>query len=608
GIWQSYTWVDVLEQVTQLAGGLAALGFKRGDRISIVGDNRPHLYWGMLAAQCLGGVPVPLYQDSVENEMAFIMEHAEVRFALVEDQEQADKMINVMDRCPKLEWVVYKDARGLRNYEEKFLLSYETLREKGRDFLAAHPGFFEAEVAKGRPEDMAVICYTSGTTGQPKGVMLSHGNFIFSNRELVAFEHLGQEVALAYLPMAWVGDFFLSFGVSIIAGFTVNCPESASTVLQDLKETGPTLFFAPPRIWENLLTSVMIRMDDAAAFKRALFNYFMKLATRLQKTKSKGAPIGFKDRVLYQVGRFLVYGPLLDQLGLSRLKLAYTAGEAMGPDTFDFFRSMGINLKQIYAMTEAGIFMAVPKDDDVRSDTNGPPVPWVDLRISDKGEVQIRGKGIFSGYLKNEKATKESFDGEYFRTGDAGFLDKDGHLNIIDRVKDVSHLQNGMMFAPKFIENKLKFSPFIKEAVTVGNDRPFVVAMVCIDMEAVGNWAERRHLAFTGYTDLSQKPEVYDLITEEVKKINHSLAELEQTRGAVVRRFLLLHKELDADDQEITRTRKVRRGFINEKYKEIITALYDGSQHVTMEAKVTFEDGRTSMVKADLAIREVNAG
>ncbi|MDH5750815.1 MAG: AMP-binding protein [Deltaproteobacteria bacterium] len=607
GIWQSYGWGESLENVRTLAAGLSTLGLKRGDKVCIVGDNRPHLYWGMLATQALGGVPVPLYQDSIEKEMAFIVDHAEARFVLVEDQEQADKMLSIKDTCPRLEWVIYKDPRGLRNYQETYLLSYAAVQEAGRELLKRTPGFFEDQVARGRSDELAVICYTSGTTGVPKGVMLCHGNFILSSHELQKYEALGNESIMAYLPMAWVGDFFLSLGLAIVGGYTVNCPESGSTVMQDLKEIGPTIFFGPPRIWENLLTTVMIRMEDASWIKRRMFHYFIGHAMRMQKKINRHQKTGLGERLLYQLGRLLVYGPLTDRLGLNRLKLAYTAGEAMGPDTFDFFRSLGINLKQIYAMTEAGIFMAVPMNGDVRSDTNGPPVPWIDLKISPSGEVLIRGPGMFTGYLKNEEATQGAFQDGYFKTGDAGFLDKDGHLVIIDRVKDVSHLQDGTMFAPKFLENKLKFSPYIKEAVAIGQARPFVTAMLNIDLEAVGSWAERRNIAFTGYTDLAQKSQVYELVLAEVNKVNASLAEEERTQGTTIRRFLILHKELDPDDEEITRTRKVRRGFIGEKYKALIEALYSDATNVSTEAKVTFEDGRTAMVKANLEIRNTAA-
>lgn len=611
GIWQSYSWEAAWEQVRTFAEGLAALGFQRGDRICIVGDNRPHLYLGMLAAQCLGGIPVPLYQDSIEREMQFIVAHAEVRFALVEDQEQADKLINVKAECPRLQYVIYRDPRGMRNYKLDYLLGYEAVQQLGRGFGKERPDYVMQEIGKGSDEDLAVICYTSGTTGRPKGVMLTHRNFAVSSKNIIAYEGMHDESALAYLPMAWVGDFFLSFGMALTGGFTVNCPESGATVMQDLREIGPTLFFGPPRVWENLLTSVMIRMDDAAWIKRKLFRYFVDQAVRMQKRRTRSGPgaragrPSWIDRALYALGSLLVFSPLRDSLGMGKLRIAYTAGEAIGPELLDFFRAIGINLKQLYGQTEASVFIALQTGDKIKSDTCGPPLPWVPIRISASGEVEFTGPGVFKGYFKNDEATRATFDGEWVRTGDAGLIDHDGHLKIIDRVKDVSKLSDGTLFAPKYLENKVKFSPYVKECVCVGQGRPYVGALINIDAEAVGNWCERRNITYTSYTDLAQKPEVYDLVADEIRKANLAIAEDEQLRGAQIRRFLVLHKELDADDEEVTRTRKVRRGFVGEKYKDLIDALYSEAQHVSTQTKVTFEDGRTATVRADLGIREV---
>ena len=605
GIWQSYTWEQVWTQVRELAEGFAALGFGRGDRICIVGDNRPHLYWGMLAAQCLGGVPVPLYQDSIEREMQFIVEHAEARFALVEDQEQADKFINIKAQCPKLEWLIYRDPRGMRNYRQPYLLGYEAVRERGRAFAGEHPQHLEREIAQCTEEDLAVICYTSGTTGRPKGVMLTHRNFAVASEDLIEYERMHDENLIAYLPMAWVGDFGLSFALALAGGYTVNCPENGATVMADLREVGPTVFIGPPRIWENLLTSVMIRMDDAAWIKRKFFHFFVGRAVALEKARERGRAPSWTGRILAALGGALVYGPLRDSLGLGRIRIAYTAGEAIGPELLCFFRAIGINLKQFYGQTEASVYVAIPRDGRVKSDTCGPPVPWTEVRVSESGEVEYRGPGVFKGYFKNPDATRAVFDGDWVKTGDAGFIDRDGHLKIVDRVKDVSRLTDGTLFAPKYIENQVKFSPFVKECVCVGQDRSYVAALVNIDPQAVGNWCERRNVTYTSYTDLAQKPEVYNLIAEEIAKANRTLAGDEQLRGAQIHRFLILHKELDADDEEITRTRKLRRGFISEKYKDLIDALYSGARHVTTQTKLTFEDGRTALVKADLGIRDV---
>jgi long-chain acyl-CoA synthetase len=607
GIWQPHTWREYLAEARLIALGLAALGLRRGDKTAIVGDNRPPLYWAMVATQALGGVPVPLYQDSIEREMQFIVDHAEARIAVVEDQEQVDKLLHVKAQCAHLEHIVYDDPRGMRHYTDPCLVSLEELRERGKKFAQENPGYYEQEVERGRGGDIAVICYTSGTTGQPKGAMLSHDNLIVTARNAIEQEGLREtDQVLAYLPMAWVGDHMFSFAQSIVAGFTTNCPESAATILHDLREIGPTYFFAPPRIWENILTSVMIRIDDASWVKRRMVHFFLDVARRVERRRLARQPVPIDARLLYLLGRVLVYGPLRDNLGMRRIRVAYTAGEAIGPELFEFYRSLGINVKQLYGMTESSALVCIQQDGDVKLDTVGPPLPGVEVRIGESGEVVYRSPGVFQGYFKNPEATRETLEDGWLHSGDAGMFDKDGHLKIIDRARDVGRLGDGTMFAPKYLENKLKFSPYVKEAVCVGHGRPFVAALVNIDLQAVGSWAERRNIAYTSYTDLSQKPEVYELVRQEVARVNRSLLDEEALRGAQIRRFLLLHKELDADDQEITRTRKVRRGFIAEKYAPLIEALYSDSGSVQVQAQVTYEDGRTGVIRADIRISEAS--
>jgi long-chain acyl-CoA synthetase len=609
GIWQSYTWREYFEQSRRIATGLASLGFARGDKLAIIGDNRPPLYWATMACQALGGIPVPIYQDSIEKEMRYIVDHAEVRFAVVEDQEQVDKLLQVKGCGSRLDYLVYDDPRGMRGYAEPFLLSLDELRARGRKFEAEHPGYFDTEIAKGTADDTAIICYTSGTTGTPKGTMLSHRNLIVTAENAARAESLrDDEEILSYLPMAWVGDHIFSYAQAIIVGFTASCPESPATVLHDLKEIGPTYFFAPPRIWENLLTSVMIRIEDAAWPKRRLVSFFLDLAQGLERRRLAGQPVTVWRRLLLPLGEALVYGPLRDNLGLRRIRRAYTAGEAIGPEIFVFFRAIGVNIKNLYGMTEASVFLSIQKDGDVRLDTVGTPIPDVELRLSADGEVLYRSPGIFQGYYKDPEATRRATEDGWVRSGDAGFIDHAGHLRIIDRAKDVSRLADGTMFAPKYLENKLKFSPYVKEAVCIGQGRRFVTALINIDLAAVGNWAERRGVAYTSYADLSQKPEIYDLVRAEVERVNRGLLEDEVLKGAQIRKFLILHKELDPDDEEITRTRKVRRGYISQKYAPLIEALYGEDDHVEVEARVTYEDGRTGLVRADVRIQDVTAG
>ena len=606
GIWQSWTWGTVADEVRALACGLAALGFKPGDMLVIVGDNRPQLYWAMVAAQTLGGVPVPVYQDSVAAEIQYVVEHVGARFAVVEDQEQVDKLLEVKDRCPTLEHIIFKNPRGLRHYGQPFLHAYAEVQEQGRGFDADNPDFFESAVARGKGGDLAIILYTSGTTGRAKGVMLSFDNVIITARNGIELEGLTEnEEVLAYLPMAWVGDNLFSFAQSYVGGFCVSCPESGDTVLTDLREIGVTYFFAPPRIFENILTQVMIRIEDAGWLKRRMFDYFMGHARRVGTRILDGKPVALTDRLLYGIGRWLVYEPLKNVLGFSRIRLAYTAGEAIGPDIFDFYRSLGMNVKQLYGSTEASIFITIQPDGQVKPDTVGVPAKEVEIRIADDGEVMFRSPGVFMGYFKNDEATREAKTGDgWVHTGDAGFFDADGHLKIIDRAKDVGKVKDNTMFAPKYLENKLKFFPYIKEAVTFGDGRDYVAAFVNIDLEAVGDWAERRNMAYSGYTDLAGQEPVYDLIQECVEKVNRDLAGEPRLADSQIKRFLILHKELDADDGELTRTRKVRRRVIAEKYGALIEALYSDTDHCPVEAMVTFEDGRTGMIKADLRIRE----
>ncbi|MGC8810853.1 MAG: AMP-dependent synthetase/ligase [bacterium] len=606
GIWQSYSWEDYLENTRLFALGLAALGFRRGDKLSVIGDNRPQLYFAQMAALCLGGIPVPLYQDAIERELEYIIAHSEARFIVAEDQEQVDKMLALRGKIPSMEMIIYDDPRGMRNYKQPYLKSFVEVQALGKEFAKSHPQYFEEEVAKGKPDDIALIAYTSGTTGNPKGVVLTHANLLTNVRLIKkAEDYRDTDQTMAYLPMAWIGDSIYSLAMLFDIGFTTNCPESASTVLRDMREIGPTIIFCPPRIWENILTNILVKMEDAAWIKQKMFNYFIEIARKVSTLELKKESVPLKLRLLYALGEFLVYAPLRDNLGMRKLRFAYTAGAALGPEVFQFYRSIGINLKQVYGLTETSAMCTYQPDDEVKLETVGKPLPGIELKITESGEVLIKSPGVFQGYYKHPEATAEALKNGWLHTGDAGIIDKDGHLIIIDRAKDVSTLANGTIFAPQYIENKLKFSPYIKEAVTIGQGKEFVTAMINIDMQSVGNWAERRNVGYTSYTDLSQKPEVYDLITQEVRKVNASLAKEEKLRRAQIRRFLILHKELDPDDAEITRTRKLRRGFIAQKYADLIDALYAGKDRIEVETKITYEDGRTANIRAFLKIKEV---
>ncbi len=605
GIWQTWTWSQVAQEVRNLAGGLASIGFKRGDKLAIVGDNRPRLYWGMAAAQCLGGVPVPLYQDSVAQEMEYVINHADIRFALVEDQEQVDKMLEVISACPALEQVFYDDPRGMRHYSHDGLEDYDSLIESGKKFNSENPNHLDTEVNRGTGRDISVILYTSGTTGYPKGVILNYQNILSTVERSIEFDSLTKnEECLAYLPMAWVGDHFFSYAQSYVAGFCVSCPESGATVMEDMKELGPTYFFSPPRIFESILTSVLVRMEDASWIKRKMFDFFMSVAKRCGTDILEKRSVNVVDRILYMLGRLLVYGPLKNTMGFSKIRLAYTAGEAIGPEIFDFFRSLGINIKQLYGQTEASVYISLQADNEVRPDTVGRPFPGVDLKITERGEVIYKSSGVFQSYYKNPEATLETRTGDgWVYTGDAGYFDDEGHLKIIDRVKDVGKLNDGTLFAPKYLECKLKFFPQISEVVTFGDARDYVSAMVNIDLEAVGNWAERKGIAYASYQELAADPQVYKLIQGCIESTNADLANDSQMAGAQIKRFLILHKELDADDGELTRTRKVRRRIITERFDSLIEALYADADIGHIENVVTFEDGRKGTMAADLQIQ-----
>jgi long-chain acyl-CoA synthetase len=604
GIWQTWTWKHFADEARFLAAGLAAQGLSRGSHIALISDNRPRLYAMMAAAQCLGAIPVPLYQDAVATEMAFPIQNAQIGFAFAEDQEQVDKLLEILPQCPTLKRIYYDDPRGMRRYAQPELMAYDKLLELGRDAYRRDPAFIETEIARGAADDTAGMFFTSGTTGVAKGVVHSHASLLGPSLTAARMEHLGErDVILAYLPPAWIGQNIFSCAQAFVTGYCICCPESAETVMTDMREIGPTYYFAPPAVLERLLTQVSIRMEDASRVKRWLYGYFMGVARRVGGAILDGSPVGALDRALYWVGDLVVYGPLRNVLGMSRVKVGYTAGEAIGPDLFRFYRSIGINLKQLYGSTETAVFVCIQPDGQVKADTAGPAVPGVELRFSPERELLIRSPGLFREYYRNPEATLQAKDAEgWFHTGDAGYFDPDGHVKIIDRVKDVGALSDGTLFAPKYLENKLKFFPYIREAVCFGDRRDKVCAFINIDPDAVGNWAEKRNMPYSGYTDLASRDEVYDLVRECIERVNADLAAEPEIANSQIHRFLILHKELEADDGELTRSRKVRRGFIGEKYGSLVSALYAGKSSVHVEAQVRYEDGRTGTYSADLRI------
>ncbi len=611
GIWQSWTWGEVHEIVRAYASGLRSLGLERGGKIAIVGYNRPYLYWTMAAAQWIGAIPIPVYADSVAEEMAYVLAHAEVTHAAVQDQEQVDKLLSVSEQVPQLAHVLYDEERGLRDYDHSRLHSIASIVEEGRARLSepAEVERVERELQAGRGSDLAIILYTSGTTGRPKGVMLTSEAVIAAAEIGCDFDKLDEsDEIMAYLPIAWVGDHIFSYAQAFLAGLCVNCPESPETVADDRREIGATYIFAPPRIFESILTLTMVRIEDASALKRRMFRFFISHANKVGERMLNREPgVGAWDRLLWHLGNVLVYAPLRNRFGMTKVKVGYTAGEAIGPEIFRFYRSIGVNLKQLYGQTEASVYITMQPNGEIRADTVGRPAPRVEIRIAENGEVLYRSPGVFVGYYKDDEKTAETKTADGFvHSGDAGFFDGNGHLKIIDRAKDVGKMRGGALFPPKYVENKLKFYPNIKEAVCFGDGRDYVACFVNIDLVAVSNWAERNGVTYASYQELAGHPRVYEMIERHVDEVNRSLASEPLMGGAQIKRFLILHKELDPDDGELTRTQKVRRGFIAERYAPLIQALYDGSTESDISTEVTFEDGRKGVISARVKIRDMN--
>jgi long-chain acyl-CoA synthetase len=597
GIWQEVSWADYLGHVRSFALGLRALGFRRGDRIAIVGDNRPEWVYAELAAQSLGGASVGLYQDAVASEVSYIVDHSDARFVVAEDQEQVDKLLDARAAIPRVERIVHYDPRGLRGYPD-LLIGFPDVEALASDRDRAA---FEEELGRGDDGDLALICYTSGTTGHPKGAMLTHRNMLRMGANLMAVDPVrpGDEF-VSFLPLAWIGEQMMSVAAALTVGFTVSFPEEPETVQANIRELGPHVMFSPPRIWENLLSTVQVKIADSTRAKRAVYELALRAGyAYADATLEKHAP-SLPLRAARALAELAVLAPVKDSLGLSRLRRAYTGGASLGPDTFRFFRALGVNLKQIYGQTEIAGISVVHRDGDVKFDTVGRPIPETEVRISDTGEILSKSPSVFQGYYKNDEATAKTLRDGWLHSGDSGLLDEDGHLVVIDRLSDVMTLADGSKFSPQYIENKLKFSPYVKEAVVVGQDRPYVAALINIDAANVGKWAEARQLGYTTYTDLAQKAEVYDLVAQHVARVDGDLP-----RVARIARFVLLHKELDADDEELTRTRKVRRRFVEERYAELIAGLYGTGDLVLVDTEVQYRTGKRLRQRVPLRVHSL---
>ncbi len=601
GIWQSFTWEDYLEKVKYFSLGMISLGFQPGDKISVIGDNKPEWLIAELAAQAAGGFGTGIYQDSILKEVTYIINHSETKFVIAEDQEQVDKILDMREELPDVKKVIYYDPKGMSKYRSDLLAYFPDVIEMGKEYEKTHPGQFERNVENTRSDDVAWICTTSGTTGFPKLAMLTHRNLISMATNLGKFDpKYDTDEFVSFLPLPWVGEQMMAMASGLLFGLTVNFPESVESAQADLREIGPHIMFSPPRVWENLCSSVQVKVMDASFLKRWVFNTCVPIGRKWSEYKfeKKAPPVYLK--ILYLLAYIAVFKALKDRLGFSNIRSATTGGAALGPDTFKFFHALGISLKQIYGQTEISGISCVHKDSDINPDTMGEPIPETEVRISETGEILSRGPAVFLGYYKQPEETAKTVIDGWLHSGDAGYLTPEGHIVVIDRIKDVMSLIDGVKFSPQFIENKLKFSPYIKEAVTVGHNRDFIIAMICIDFGIVGNWAEKNKINYTTYTDLSSKTEIVDLIQREVEKVNKGLPE-----NAKVKRFILLYKELDPDDDELTRTRKVRRHFVEEKYREIIDGMYEGKDSIKIEAVIKFQDGKTSTIKTVMVVRNV---
>ena len=602
GIWRPYTWQDYYENVKYLCLGMVSLGLKRGDKVAMIGDNRPEGLWAEMAALCAGAVAVWLFQDSMIDEVKYIVDHSDAKFFVGETQEEVDKALAIKDECPHLEWVIWDDPKGMRNYHQDFLMSIRDVQQRGRELEKKEPDLFEKMINEGHGDDICLLFYTSGTTALQIGALLSHWNMLTMGRNLMAVDPCyDTDDFVSYLPFAWIGEQMMSISCGLQVGYTLNFPEEPETAQENIREIGPHVMFAPPRLYEGMTRRVQVKYIDSTWIKRKFFEFSTSIGYKVANLKFEKKPVPWYLKFLNWIAYITVQKKLKDHLGMSRLRHAYTGGAAMGPDHFRFFHALGVNLKQIYGQTEIAGISIVHRDGDVKFDTVGTPIPQTEVRITDEGEIISRSPSVFQGYYKNEEATKKTLVDGWLYSGDRGFIDEDGHLVVFDRSKDVMTLSDGRPFSPQYLETRLKFSPYIQEAWVIGDKKEYVTAVMCIDYAVVGKWADDNKINYTSYMELSQDPRVYDLVQKQIEEANRDLPDV-----AKIRKFVNLYKAFDADDDELTRTSKLRRAFVAERYKDIVDALYSDVDVVHMDTTITYEDGRQQRIKTDLRVQKVN--
>jgi long-chain acyl-CoA synthetase len=601
GIWVPITWKGYYEHVKKIALGMVSLGLERGDKVAMIGDNRPEALWTEMAAMCVGGVGVWLFQDSLIDEVKYIIDHSDAKLMVGEGQEEVDKYLMIKEKCPKLKRMLWDDPKGMRGYDDPSLISIKELVRIGEEVDKKEPGLFEDIISKGTTEDICLLFYTSGTTALPKGALLTHYNMLTMGQNLMRVDpYFESDDFVSYLPFAWIGEQMMSISCGIQAGFTLNFPEEPETAQENIREIGPHVMFAPPRVYEQMVRTVQVKYLDASWSKRKAYELAMKIGYYVAELKFMKKPVPFYWKTLNYVAFLGVHKKLKDHLGLSRIRYTYTGGAAMGPDHFRFFHAIGVNLKQIYGQTEIAGISVLHRDGNIKFDTVGTPIPETEVKITPDGEIISKSPSVFIGYYKMPEETAKTLKDGWLHSGDTGFIDAEGHLVVFDRTKDVMTLSDGTKFAPQYLETRLKFSPYIREVWAIGDKRPYVTIVICIDYNVVGNWAEARNIVYSSYPELSQIPQIYELIQKEIVKMNRDLPPV-----ARVKKFVNLYKEFDADDDELTRTRKLRRAFVEERYKDIVNGLYSDTKSVHMDTNITYEDGRVVHIKTDLRVMEV---